>query len=438
MSTTATNALDRLGGGCLRRLRSVLKAETGAVAIYVAVAIPLFVGGAGLAVDATSWYRAKRNMQSGADAAAYAAAVNLARQGLSQAPDLTAVQSAADDAAGRNGVSDPVTIHTPPSSGMSMGDVQSVEVIVTEPAPIYFASLFLNSVPQITARAVAKAVVADACVWALHPTAMGALTVSGTADVHLDCGVMVNSNHPSAALNQTGSSCLSATSVTVRGDYSGNCVSPEPEVLVPNYGDPMSGLVAPAVGGCTYPTLQIIDSGGGHGHGGGAPVSLSPGVYCGGLDIRTNVTLQPGLYIINGGYFRIAGTATVTNTENASGGVTFYLTGSGSNYATVTIQGGADVTLTPMTTGLLANVLFFQDPNAPSSGTNLIAGGSTMRLTGIIYLPSQHVDFTGGSSIAQSEILLLASTITFTGTSYLDADYANSVLPQEQYARLVE
>ncbi len=161
-------------------------------------------------------------------------------------------------------------------------------------------------------------------------------------------------------------------------------------------------------------------------------------MYCGGLDIRTDVVLQPGLYIIKGGYFRIAGTATATNTEDASGGVSFYLTGSGSNYATATIQGGANITLTPMTTGPLANVLFFQDPNAPSSGTNLIAGGSTMQLTGIIYFPSQHVGFTGGSSVAESEILLLASTITFTGTSYLDADYANSVLPQEQYARLVE
>ncbi len=105
---------------------------------------------------------------------------------------------------------------------------------------------------------------------------------------------------------------------------------------------------------------------------------------------------------------------------------------------TVTIQGGANVTMTPMTSGPLANVLFFQDPNAPSSGSNLIAGGSTMRLTGILYFPSQHVDFTGGSSINESEIMLLADTITFTGTSYLEADYANSVLPQEQYARLVE
>jgi hypothetical protein len=441
--STATSTLDRLSRGCFRRLRSMFKAETGAVAVYVAVAIPLFVGGAGLAVDATSWYRAKRNMQSGVDAAAYAAAVNLARQGLSHAADLTAVQAAADDAAGRNGVADPVTIHTPPTSGIAMGDSQSVEVIATEPAPIYFSSLFIDSVPQITARAVAKAVVADGCVWALHPTASGALTVSGTADVHLDCGVVVNSNDPAAALNQTGSSCLGATSVSVGGGYSGSCVSPEPEVLMPNYGDPMSSVLtaSPTVGSCDYPTLQIIDSGGGGhggGGGGGAPVSLSPGVYCGGLDIRTNVVLQPGLYIINGGYFRIAGTATVTNNEDANGGVSFYLTGSGTNYATVTIQGGANVTLTPMTTGLLANILFYQDPNAPASGTNQITGGSTMQLTGILYFPSQHVDFTGGSSVAQSEILLLASTITFTGTSYLDADYANSVLPQQQYARLVE
>jgi Flp pilus assembly protein TadG len=418
-----------------------LKAETGAVAVYVAVAIPLFVGGAGLAIDATSWYRAKRNMQSGVDAAAYAAAINIARQGLSHAADLTAVQAAADDAAARNGVSDPVTIHTPPTSGIAMGDSQSVEVIATEPAPIYFSSLFLNAVPQITARAVAKAVVADACVWALNPTASGALTVAGTADVNLDCGVQVNSNDPSAALYQTGSSCLSASSISVRGNYSGSCVSPQPEVFVPDYGDPMSGHVTPTVGSCTYPTLQIIDSssgGGHHGGGGGGPVSLSPGVYCGGLDIRTNVVLQPGLYIINGGYFRIAGTATVTNNEDANGGVSFYLTGSGTNYATVTIQGGANVTLTPMTTGPLANVLFFQDPNAPASGTNQITGGSTMQLTGILYFPRQHVDFTGGSSVAQSEIMLLADTVTFTGTSYLDADYANSVLPQEQYARLVE
>ncbi|MGH6944636.1 MAG: hypothetical protein ACREH6_10505, partial [Geminicoccaceae bacterium] len=385
-----------------------------------------------------SWYRAKRDIQSAADAAAYAAALNIARQGLGEAPDLAVVQAAANDVAERNGISDPVTVRTPPLSGVAMGDSQAVEVVATEPAPIYFTSLFLDSVPQITARAVAKAVVADACIWSLHPTAMGALTVSGTADVTLDCGVVVNSEHPVAALNQTGSSCLQATSVSIHGDYSGSCISPEPEVFVPDYGDPLSSLVPPPVGGCTYPALQIIDSGGGGQGGGGTPVTVTPGTYCGGLDIRTDVVLEAGLYIIKGGYFRIAGSATVTNNEDAAGGVTFYLTGSGANYATVTIQGGANVTLTPMTTGALANVLFFQDPAAPSSGSNLIAGGSTMQLTGIIYFPSQHVDFTGGSTVAESEILLVASTITFSGTSYLDADYANSVLPQEQYARLVE
>ncbi|HUH04316.1 MAG TPA: hypothetical protein VML75_20105, partial [Kofleriaceae bacterium] len=136
--------------------------------------------------------------------------------------------------------------------------------------------------------------------------------------------------------------------------------------------------------------------------------------------------------------FYIAGNATVTNTENASGGVTFYLTGTGGNYATLRFESGATIELTPMTSGDLANVLFFQDPNAPADGSNRIAGGVNMQLTGIIYFPNQHVEFTGGSTTDESNILLVASTIAFTGDAYLNADYAQSLLPEQYYARFVE
>jgi hypothetical protein len=139
-----------------------------------------------------------------------------------------------------------------------------------------------------------------------------------------------------------------------------------------------------------------------------------------------------------GGQFYIAGNATVTNTEDASGGVTFYLTGSGGNYATLRFESGANITLTPMTSGPLANVLFFQDHNAPASGSNRIAGGVTMHLTGIIYFPSQHLDFTGGSSTSGADVLLVASTLAFTGNTYLNSDYAQSLLPEQYYARFVE
>jgi Flp pilus assembly protein TadG len=55
--------------------------ERGAAAVYVALVLPVFVGAGALAVDVASWYSAKRTVQTGVDAAAYAAALDLARQG---------------------------------------------------------------------------------------------------------------------------------------------------------------------------------------------------------------------------------------------------------------------------------------------------------------------------------------------------------------------
>jgi len=432
-------AAHRLLSHVVEPLAGLARAEHGAAAIYVALVLPAFVGAGGLAVDVASWYSTKRTMQSGADAAAYAAALELARQGLDQAPDLTAMQAVANDAASRNGVGVAVALNVPPLSGPSAGDPQSVEVIVTEPAPVYFTSLFMGAAPPITTRAVAKAVVSDACIWSLHPTAQAALSVAGSAQLDLDCGVVVNSDHEHAAVQQTGSSCLHATSVSVHGGYSGFCVTPEPEVFTPSYGDPLSHLTEPSVGGCDEPNKVEVDAAMSQQYGGG-PVPLTPKVYCGGIDIKANqeAVFAPGLYVLKGGEFRIAGNATVSNTEDASGGVTFFLTGTGGNYATLRFESGAIITLTPMTTGPLANVLFFQDRNAPASGSNRIAGGATMNLTGIIYFPNQHVEFTGGSTTSGAEVLLVASTLAFTGTTYLNSNYAQSLLPEQYHARFVE
>jgi Flp pilus assembly protein TadG len=414
------------------------------VITYVALVMPLFIGVAGLAVDVSGWYATKRVMQTGADAAAFAAALEVARQGLDRAPYLDAAQNAADDAAGRNGVTAPVTLNHPPTSGLLAGDTASIEVIVTQTAPMHFAGLFLGTAPTIVARAVAKAVVSDACIWSLDPSAQSAVHVAGTADVELDCGVVVNSDH-AEALDQDGTSCLSATSITITGNYSGSCVSPEPEIFAPPYGDPLASLAEPTVGSCDHPTQVVIDAGG---KGKGKPgttepaptVALTAGVYCGGIDVGANQTVvfEPGFYVIKGGEFRIAGNATVSNTENASGGVTFYLTGSGGNYAVLTIESGAVVNLTPMTAGLLPNVLFYQDRDAPSNGNNRVAGGATMDLTGILYFPNQHVEFTGGSTVDKAEVLLVSRTMDFTGNAYFNADYAESLLPESSFARLVE
>jgi hypothetical protein len=422
-------AAHRLLSRVAEPMAGLARAEGGAAAVYVAVALPAFIGAGGLAVDVASWYSTQRTMQSGADAAAYAAALELAAQGLDQAPDLAALQAVADDAASRNGVGVAVTLNAPPLSGPAAGDPQSVEVIVTEPAPIYFTSLFLGDTPDITTRAVAKAAVSDACIWALHPSAEGALTISGNSNVDLDCGVVVNSDHPNAALDQSGTSCLSATSISITGGYDGDCVSPEPEVSMPNYGDPLSSLVEPSFGSCDFNSKINVSS--------GASATLTPGVYCKGIALNGTVVFEPGLYVLDEGGLDIQSSAVVTNNENASGGVTFYLTGSGSKYASVNIAAGSQVTLTPMTTGPLANVLFFQDRNA-NNGQSKFTGQTNMDLTGILYFPNSEVEFTGGSEMDEAEILLVASTLKVTGNSYINADYAQSLLPEQRYARFVE
>jgi hypothetical protein len=411
------------------RTTACLRSDRGAAAVYVALVLPAFVGAGGLAVDVASWYTTKRILQTGVDAAAYAAALDFARQGLDQAPDLTSMQAVADDAASRNGVGTTVTLNVPPLTGPAAGDPQAVEVIVTELAPVYFTGLFLAAAPPITTRAVAKAVVSDACVWALHPSAKGALTVSGSAEVDLNCGMVVNSNHEDAAIDQSGTSCLSATSISVAGGYDGNCVSPEPEVETPNYGDPLSSLEEPTVSGCTHNSKVSVSS--------GESVTLTPGVYCKGISINGEVVFEPGLYVLDGVGIDIQSNAVVTNTENASGGVTFYLTGSGSKYADVSISSGSDVTLTPVTSGALPNVLVFQDRNAKNAQSKF-TGQAQMHLTGIIYFPNSEVEFTGGSTVNRANILLVANTLKITGNSYLNADYAKSVLPEQHYARFVE
>ena len=159
-------------------LRASVAADGGAIAVYIALVMPVFIGAAGLAIDVANWYVTKRSMQTGADAAAYAAALDVARQGLDQAPDLTSVQAAADDAASRNGLITPVTLNMPPTSGLAVGDAQSIEIIATQAAPVHFTGMFLDTAPTIVARAVAKAVVADACVWSLHPSDPSAVNVA--------------------------------------------------------------------------------------------------------------------------------------------------------------------------------------------------------------------------------------------------------------------
>src|SRR6185436_504567 len=107
--------------------------------------------------------------------------------------------------------------------------------------------------------------------------------------------------------------------------------------------------------------------------------------------------------------------------------VTIVLTSStGTNYPTVRINGGAVVNITAPTTGPFAGVAIFQDRNAPAGNHNVFNGGSTLDITGAIYMAKADLTFTGGNAINGSCTQIVANTIQFTGSSRLRRDCPGS------------
>ncbi len=143
------------------------------------------------------------------------------------------------------------------------------------------------------------------------------------------------------------------------------------------------------------------------------------GVYvlCSGLSVSgtgTNLTLNPGIYIIDGGSFNVSGTSTVTGS-----GVTIILTGSGSSYGTVNISGGTTTSITAPTTGATAGIAFYGDRSGPTTNTSSFSGGTTQNITGAIYFPTQKVDYSGGSTTASASkcTQLIGYQLSFSGST---------------------
>jgi hypothetical protein len=387
----------------------------GTVTITVALALSALVGFAALATEVGGWYVTKRTMQGAADSSAYSAAMAKAAGApaaayVSQAKSVTGGYGYVD---GNSGVT--VTVNSPPKSGNHTSDSTAVEVIIARSQPLVLASLFLGAPPTLQARAVASPG-ASGCVLALDQGSVTDITDNGNTVLNLnDCNIYVNSSS-SSALRLVGGATINANAAYIRGNYTtsgqaslnttagtytGAPVAPDPyaDVQIPNYS------------GCNSTNYSLT---------GNQSQRFTPGssgiwVFCGGLSIKGNssVTLDPGVYVIDGGSLSIAGGSSISGT-----GVTIVLTGSaGSGYATASIAGGATVNITAPSSGALRGLAFFQDRNAPTSGSDSFTGGATQNVTGAIYFPNQNLTFAGGTTTGAKCTQLIAYTLTFNGNA---------------------
>lgn len=382
--------------------------DRGNVLVMAGISAFALVGGAGLATDATQWFLWKRQIQMAADAGALGAAYTLG-QGSSQvtAPATREIQR------NSNGVYTIEYIGTPPRTGAFAGDAKAAEVVLTTQLRLPFSGLFLNTAPVVRARAVAtKVIKIDNCVISLATTGVG-VRVQGSGDVRLGCGVAANSSGAQAIYLQGGGQ-LNATSLAAVGqiDPKDGSLSPGTE-LFPNY-LPQTDPFGPQGRNLQVPTEPAECTQRNYSNQPGTANSLSPGRYCGGLTLRGNTSFAPGVYIIDGGDMNL-GSQSVSTGE----GVTFILTGNGSNTASLQVAGGASANFKAPTaeqSQVWNGILFFQDPRGNVSNSQINGGGS-MNFYGAVYMPRGNISYSGSASVVSQCVVLIAKSVDFSGNT---------------------
>ncbi len=421
--------------------------EGGFTIVAFALMIFTMLGFAGLAVDVGYLQLEKRKLQAAADAGAMGALREMEKGNT----DL--VVAGQNDAA-LNGFTDgqnntTVTISNPPTSGTYNGQTTAVSATVTRVVPTFFMRVLGTSNVTISATAVAQTSTAQGsiggCIFAMDSSVSNAFWVHGTPVLSTACGVVVNSNNAQAfvmdgtsqillangaeigvvGLGTTGSGWSLNGNPSIKNTTTGQAESP---VNIPSFGDPLASVSAPTLGTLTVQSSSYMSV---------KPnqtVTLNPGIYCGGLDLKGTVTFNTGVYIIAGGGLTIDSGAVVTdtgtgemfyNTSERSQGHVWGCPGS-SSAGGFTFNGHANINLMGLTVpdtnsanGQIG-MLFFEDRSV-SGLSHTINGSSTSTFDGAMYFLNSSLYFVGTNK-TPGFLYIVADTIEIGGNSNLGND----------------
>jgi hypothetical protein len=273
------------------------------------------------------------------------------------------------------------------------------------------------------------------------------IALNGNASITAAGMVQVNagadSNPPSSCTDaaETGNnqqSFIHASDINVVGLTQGNFAPPADTGVLP-MADPYAGFLPPCYTGgpaqCQGPTVSAAPCAASSNSQSPATCQagnnavLNPGIYYGGIRITgTNVTMNPGTYIIAGGGFSV-GTGT-TSVSSAPGGVFIYNTQNPDSTGFAAPLGPAasfDITngsctaaLAAPTSGTFAGVVLYQDTTLTPQPDIYIQGGqsSARVLDGLVYAPyaTLHIQGNNPTTVGGS---LIVQSIYFNGGSDL-------------------
>jgi hypothetical protein len=402
-----------------RQIASFRENQHGAVAItFALVTIPLVVL-AGAALDYSRATSFKAKLQNIVDASALRALETAEDRWLSSTEAAIKTIDDEDPEVAVSGNAD--------------------EVTVTATGSIKTSVLSLIRIDRIPVSVKARAQIVDrlpACILALNRSVSGAVSFSGAAGFFAeDCVVHSNSKDARGLDISNNSEPVAAGFCSAGGVSAPDGIKPNPRANCRTMPDPFAGLRTPFVDKCTGNGNSKKNSVGSN-----ETAVLTPGTYCGGLNIQGNATLQPGVYVINDGELSVNAQAVLRGQ-----GVTFYLTGSKSGF---TINGGASVNLEAPTTGDYGGIVIFQDPLAKANGNkqieNTLNGGADTMINGAIYTPGQAIRINGSSGFGQNSryMPVIADVVTVTGSSKIKVDIEGvqmaAPLPMSTETRIVE
>lgn len=296
------------------------------------------------------------------------------------------------------------------------------------------------------------------CMLTLDTAAPGAFYLKKEAQVTANnCSLYSNSTSPTGMIG--GDSAIArADTICSAGGYLGLRANfaPPPQTGCPIIEDPLKGRANPAVGACaTLPfpfnllpatKTPTIDQ----------SVTLDPGTYCAGLQIKKNavVTLKPGIYVFKDGPLIVKDKAALTGA-----GVGLYFAG---DKAGLLFDKDTTISLTAPTTGEMAGLLMAEqttvanplDPAVVANTLDLgvaipptppplaqtkpmriyrIISNNARTMLGTIYLPSGRLVIDATQPVADQSaytVVVAQQVNLYEGPNlYLNANYDATSVP---------
>lgn len=332
-----------------------------------------------------------------------------------------------------------------------LADGSGVEVTITTSPRTFFPGIIGMTAKPIGGQAVAEIQGSSVCMIGLEVKSKSTLFMQKKAAITArGCAIYSNSRNKEG-ITVEGDAKVNADFICSAGGIKVDkktALSPEPLTDCPTVQDPLASRPAPSFGSCDYTKLKLAK---------GKIETLTPGVYCGGLEIEGTATLKEGVYVIKDGPLKVKKDGVLVGKH-----VGFFLTGKD---ALINFEKETKIELSGPRNGPLAGLLFYEDRNVlaadgsttieldpeglPKPKEHRIRSDDARELVGTIYIPRNRLLIDGDKPIASESaytVIVAREFVLAEGPEVvLNADYEMSGVPvpagvgnnSEKSARLV-